>query len=242
MDTGIFDPRGLKNNPFNDKKYSDEYKNLSNIWSLLPAYSKAEEILKEIKKNDVILIQSGTGSGKSVIIPKIAIHYLGHKGLTIMTLPKKDITKSSAVFSSKISDVEIGEYIGYQYRGEQVKSDKTILLYSTDGSIISMIKKDPYILDIDILIIDEAHERKIQIDLLLYLIKKAITERKNKNLKPLKLIIMSATINPELFENYYKSFHFKYLKSESFLDEEILFFRRGITILHPIQSSDPNES
>jgi HrpA-like RNA helicase len=252
MDTGIFDPRGLKNNPFNDKKYSDEYKNLSNIWSLLPAYSKAEEILKEIKKNDVILIQSGTGSGKSVIIPKIAIHYLGYKGLTIMTLPKKDITKSSAVFSSKISDVEIGEYIGYQYRGEQVKSDKTILLYSTDGSIISMIKKDPYILDIDILIIDEAHERKIQIDLLLYLIKKAITERKNKNLKPLKLIIMSATINPELFENYYKSFHFKYLNltgdsnypiESIFLDKSILnqknsYIQEGIKIIKDIIKKD----
>jgi pre-mRNA-splicing factor ATP-dependent RNA helicase DHX15/PRP43 len=211
MNKGIFDPDGIHKNPLNDKKYSDEYKTISKLWCNLPAYKKAFEILETIKNNEVILIQSGTGSGKSVIIPKISIHLLNYKGLTIMTLPKKDITKSSAVFSSKISDTEIGEYIGYQYRGEQIKSDKTILLYSTDGSIISMIKKDPLIMSIDILIIDEAHERKIQIDLLLYLIKKAISERKNKKLKPLKLIIMSATINADLFIEYYKDFNFKYL-------------------------------
>ena len=59
-----------------------------------------------------------------------------------MTLPKKDITKSSAIFSAKTMDTTIGEYIGYQFRGEQVKSDKTKILYSTDGSIISMPLED----------------------------------------------------------------------------------------------------
>ena len=161
---GIFDPDGKNKNPFNDKEYSDEYKVLAKMWSNLPAYKKGKDIVKEIEKNDIILVKSETGSGKSVLVPKFAIHTLDYKGLTVMTLPKKIITQATAEFAAKTLDVEIGEYVGYQYRGERMVSNKTNLLFSTDGSIISMIKKDPLLIDIDILIIDEAHERKIQID------------------------------------------------------------------------------
>lgn len=208
---GIFDPEGININPLNNLPYSDEYKALAKMWSNLPAYNKRTEIVDDIKNNDIILIKSETGSGKSVLIPKFTIHTLDYKGLTVMTLPKKIITQNTAEFAAKTLDTPIGEYVGYQYRGEQVKSSKTILLFSTDGSIISMIKQDPLLMDIDILIIDEAHERKTQIDLLLYLIKTAISERKQQNLKPLKLIIMSATIDEKLFENYFKEFKFKFL-------------------------------
>jgi len=211
MNTGIFDPEGKNINPLNNLPYSDEYKILSKMWSNLPAYKKRDEIVSDIKDNDIILIKSETGSGKSVLIPKFTIHTLDYKGMTVMTLPKKIITQKTAEFAAKTLDTQLGEYVGYQYRGEQVKSSKTILLFSTDGSIISMIKQDPLLLEIDILIIDEAHERKTQIDLLLYLIKSAITIRKEKKLKPLKLIIMSATIDEKLFENYFKKFKFKYL-------------------------------
>jgi HrpA-like RNA helicase len=208
---GIFDTKGKYNNPLNNLPYSDEYKLLTNMWKNLPAYKKGKEIVNSIIDNDVILIKSETGSGKSVLVPKFALHSLNYNGSIIMTLPKKIITQTTAEFAAKTLDTEIGEYIGYQYRGKQVKSNKTILLFSTDGSIISMIKSDPLLLNIDLLIIDEAHERKIQIDLLLYLIKSAIQSRKEQKLKPLKLIIMSATIDEKLFEEYYKEFKFKYL-------------------------------
>lgn len=211
MNIGVFDPNGDNPNPFNNQPYSDEYKSLSTLWTKLPAYSFKKDIVKKIKNNDVLLIQSGTGSGKTVLTPKMAIHYLNYKGSIIVTLPKKDITKSTAEFSAKTLDVQLGEYVGYQYRGESVKSDKTCLLYSTDGSVISMIFKDPLLLSVDILIIDEAHERGVQIDLLLYLIKNAIKVRKDTKQKPLKLIIMSATIDEELFKNYYKEFKYDYL-------------------------------
>lgn len=208
---GIFDTKGKYKNPFNDQPYSDEYKVLANMWSNLPAYKKGKDIVKDIKEQDVILIKSETGSGKSVLVPKFALHSLDYKGSIVMTLPKKIITQTTAEFAAKTLDTEIGEYIGYQYRGKQVKSEKTVLLFSTDGSIISMIKKDPLLMSIDLLIIDEAHERKIQIDLLLYLIKSAIQMRNEQKLKPLKLIIMSATIDEKLFERYFEEFKFKYL-------------------------------
>ena len=210
-DIGIFDPDGKNENPLNNKKYSDSYKNLAKFWSNLPAYKMAKNVVESINKNDVVLIISQTGSGKSVLIPKYCLHVNNYKGLTIMTLPKKLITKATAEFSAKCLDVEIGEQVGYQFRGESIKSNETNLLYSTDGSIVAMLKSDPTLKEVDTLIIDEAHERKVQIDLLLYLVKNAIKIRKEKNMRPLKLVIMSATINENIFRSYYRDFSYDYL-------------------------------
>ena len=209
MTIGIFDPEGKNNNPFNNEPYSDEYKIVSKMWSNLPGYEYGEKFLKLLKKNDVVLIISATGSGKSVLIPKFCLHYMDYKGLTIMTLPKKQITKNTAVFGAKTLDTQLGEYVGYQYRGESRKSDKTRLLYCTDGTIIARIKSDPLIKDVDILIIDEAHERSTNIDLILYLVKKAIKLRKEQGLNELKLVIMSATIDESIFKKYFSD-EFKY--------------------------------
>lgn len=207
-DIGIFDPHGKNLNPLNNKPYSDTYKSLSKFWFNLPAYKMAKDVVETIHKNDVVLIISSTGSGKSVLIPKYCLHVNNYTGHTVMTLPKKLITKATAEFSAKCLDVNLGEQVGYAYRGESVKSDDTKLLYCTDGLIVAMLKSDPMLKNIDILIIDEAHERKVQIDLLLYLIKNAIKMRKDRNLKPLKLVIMSATIDENIFRSYYKEFRY----------------------------------
>ena len=107
-DIGIFDPEGKNPNPLNNKPYSDTYKSLSKFWSNLPAYSMMKKLAESIQKNDVILLISGTGSGKSVIFPKVALHVMNYKGSTVMTLPKKLITQSTAQFSAKCLDVELG--------------------------------------------------------------------------------------------------------------------------------------
>jgi len=209
---GIFDPEGINLNPLNEHKYSSQYKNLAKFWSNLPSYGMAKQIVETIKSNDVILIKSATGSGKSVLVPKLALHSVNYKRKIIMTLPKKIITKKAAEFGAKTLDVELGEQVGYQFRGESNKSNHTILTYTTDGSVIAMLKSDPMLKSIDIVIIDEAHERKVNIDLLLYMLKNSISLRKKKNLRPLKLIIMSATINESIFKSYYKDFKFEWLE------------------------------
>jgi HrpA-like RNA helicase len=208
---GIFDPEGKNPNPLNGLPYSDTYKNLSKFWSNLPAYLMSKDIVQSVLKNDVILIISSTGSGKSLLIPKLCLHSLNYKGHIIMTLPKKLITKATAEFAAKTLDVELGEQVGYQFRGENMKSANTLLLYSTDGSIISMLKSDPLLKETDIVIIDEAHERKVQIDLLLYLLRKSIVMRKEQGLNPLKLIIMSATINESIFRSYFRELAYDYM-------------------------------
>lgn len=209
--TGIFDPEGKNLNPLNGQHYSEQYKVLAKMWSNLPAYKQAKEIVESIKKNEIIVTISATGSGKSVCLPIMSLYAVNYKGRVVMTLPKKIITKKAAEFGAKILDVPLGEQVGYQFRGDNLKSNKTVLLYSTDGSIISQIKSDPLLRSIDILIIDEAHERKVQIDLLLYLVKNAIKMRKEKGMRPLKLIIMSATINEKIFADYYKEFAYDYM-------------------------------
>jgi HrpA-like RNA helicase len=200
---GIFDPEGINPNPLNSLEYSDNYRNLAKFWSNLPAYQMGHQIVQDIKLYDVLLIKSGTGSGKTVLIPKFSLDALNYSGKIICTLPKKIITKKAAEFSAETLDVQLGDQVGYQFKGENMKSSKTLLLYSTDGSIISMLKSDPMLKSIDIVIIDEAHERKVNIDLLLYLLKNSMIMRKEKNLKPLKLIIMSATIDEQIFKKYY---------------------------------------
>ena len=240
---GIFDTKGKNKNPLTDQEYSDKYKELANKWSKLPAYKHGEDIVKKIKKNDVILLASGTGSGKTVLIPKFALHSTDYKGKIIITLPKKIITKKAAEYAALTLDVELGNQIGYQFKGEHKKSENTNLLYSTDGSIVSMFIKDPLLESYDIIIIDEAHERKIQIDLLLYLIKNAIKLRKEQNKTPLKLIIMSATINENIFKDYYKDFKFSYMFLEgepNFPIKKIFtkltsnYLKEGIDIIHKI--------
>lgn len=78
-DIGILDPAGKHPNPLTQEIYSDTYKDLAKKWSILPTYDKRHEILKLIDDNRVILIRSGTGSGKSVLVPKLALHYYDYK-------------------------------------------------------------------------------------------------------------------------------------------------------------------
>jgi len=203
---GILDPQGLFPNPLNNLPYSNKYKEQAKMWSKLPAYKDRIKIIKYIEKNQVVLIESNTGSGKSVLIPKYALHSVDYKGNVVMVLPKRDITVSAANFSATCSDVELGSFIGYKIKGENIQSPETRLLYATDGTLVSKINADPLLLDYDIVIIDEAHERKIQTDLLLYLLREVLYARPT-----FKLIIMSATIDVDLFENYYKDFKFKHI-------------------------------
>lgn len=204
MDIGILDPNGKNNNPFTNEPFSETYKELGKIWSKFPAYENAKDIIKSIDENNVILIVSGTGSGKTVLVPKYVSHVFNYSSNVAITLPKQIIAKSAAEFAAKTLDVKLGSYVGYQYKGESKKSNKTRLLYATDGTIVARLLKDPMLSDFNAVVIDEAHERKVQIDFLLYLLKNTLQKRKD-----FKLIIMSATINSDIFSSYFKDFKFK---------------------------------
>lgn len=205
MSKGILDPKGINNNPLNDKPYSKKYKDLAKIWSKFPAYKNAKKYIDIIKDYQVILVVSGTGSGKTVLFPKYALHAYDYDGKIAITLPKQIITRSAAEFAADTLDVKVGKYVGYKYRGspQDSKSVETKLLYATDGTIVAKLLFNPKLEEFDTVIVDEAHERKVQIDFLLYLLKETLKVRKD-----FKVIIMSATINSEIFKNYFKEFKF----------------------------------
>lgn len=215
---GILDPSGKNINPLNNKEYSDEYKKLASIWSTYPAYQDVNNTIDIIKKNQVVLITSGTGSGKTVLIPKYVLHVLDYKGYIVVSLPKQILAQSSAEFAARTLDVNLGEQIGYKYKGSNTKYMGTSpnILYATDGTIVSKLLSDPLLEGVNAVVIDEAHERKVQIDFMLYLLKNVIENRKD-----FKLVIMSATVNSEIFKSYFYGYKFEQLDIGSKTNYEI---------------------
>ena len=208
---GILDPEGLEINPLTGENYSSNYKFWveKSKWNQLPMYTQIppEKIIKSIMTHQVIILESGTGSGKSVLMPKYALHATGYKGKIVITNPKQLPTAKNADFAAKLLDVELGKEVGFQHQGSKLedggksKSTLTKLLFSTDGSVVEVLRNNPTGSDYDIVIIDEAHERNLRIDLLLLQMKKAL--RINPDLK---LIVMSATLPGNLFYDYFREF------------------------------------
>jgi len=214
----ILDSTGKNNNFLNDKPYSEEYKELALKWSKLPMYTDKKSIKQFFELlNDcqVILLISGTGSGKTVLVPKFFLKYIIEKKLNkkiAVTNPKILTTVYNAEYGAKTLDVNLGEEVGFKYKGAKKGSisDKTKLLYCTDGLILATILSgDNLLSEYQGIIIDEAHERHIQIDLLLKLIKEILPLRPD-----FKLIIMSATINTSVFRDYFNTDNIKYGEME----------------------------
>lgn len=203
---GILDPLGINNNPINDKPYSENYKMAAKKWANFPAYKDAEKTIESIKENNVSLIISGTGSGKTVLIPKFVWHIFDYDKKVAVILPRQIITKASAEYAAETLDVKLGEEVGFKHRGEKkYDSNNTKLLYTTDGTLTQMLLKDPLLSEFNAVVIDEAHERRVQTDFLLYLLKQICIARKE-----FKLIIMSATVDESVFSKYFselKYFH-----------------------------------
>jgi pre-mRNA-splicing factor ATP-dependent RNA helicase DHX15/PRP43 len=218
--SGILDLKGIWDNPLtgepyqnlyiDDKENPNSYVGYAKKWSKLPVYAKRNEFITNIMDYQVLLIESGTGSGKTVLIPKFALHSLNYNGNVAVTIPKQLIAEGNAIFAAKTLDVYVGKEVGYKYRGVDKTSYKTKLTFMTDGSLVGQILGGDYLLKkYNIVIIDEAHERNVQIDFLLYLLKQILLIRKD-----FKLIIMSATLpNKQLFIDYFpkSSFDFIYM-------------------------------
>lgn len=221
---GILDPEGKYLNPFTKRPYSAEYKNeaiqmkdgVNKGWSGYRTWEDRFEILQKIHNYQIVLIIAPTGIGKTVIVPKLLLHYFGYKTPVICTTPRQKTTRKAGEYAAELMDVHLtikdkkGKeiwarekdfYVGYKYGDMQVpKSDKeTKLLFSTDGTIKVMItKSNPNLDGYAGIIIDEAHERSVSIDILLGLVIDICKRRPE-----FKVIIMSATVNAQTFLNYF---------------------------------------
>uniref|UniRef100_A0A6C0H7W0 Helicase ATP-binding domain-containing protein n=1 Tax=viral metagenome TaxID=1070528 RepID=A0A6C0H7W0_9ZZZZ len=203
----VLDYKGSMNNFITNEPYSDNYIKLGLKWSTLPLYTdinKIKQFFELLNTKQVILVISGTGSGKTVFIPKYFLKYLitmNMSGKIAITNPKQITTYNNAVYGAMTLDIKLGNEVGYAYKDAPKNShdNNTRLLYATDGLIISIMNtKDRLLSEYAGIIIDEAHERNVQIDFLLKYLKDILIERTD-----FKIIIMSATINPEVFNKYY---------------------------------------
>jgi pre-mRNA-splicing factor ATP-dependent RNA helicase DHX15/PRP43 len=247
---GILDTEGKNPNPFTKKPYSEEYKKLAKVWKNYPVYKDVNKYLSIIKENQVVLLESTTGSGKTVLIPKFLMHVLNYEKNIIVSFPKQITTEESAAFAATTMDVVGTPIIGYRYRGapKEAYGHDTKMLYATDGTIVSMLMRDPLLSNYHGLVIDEAHERNISIDMLLYLAKQILIARPE-----FRLIIMSATIEEPLFQHYFKQFKYKYINviterlypiKQLFVNQPINkndYIKEGIKIMAEIVKSDPIE-
>lgn len=167
----------------------------------LPISQKANEIADLIKNNQVLIVVGETGSGKTTQLPKICLALgRGIYGRIGHTQPRR-IAASSV--SSRISEelkITLGDEVGYQVRFKDAYSDKTRLKVMTDGILLAEIANDSMLLQYDTIILDEAHERSLNIDFLLGYLKTLLPKRPD-----LKLIITSATIDSEKFSQHFKA-------------------------------------
>jgi HrpA-like RNA helicase len=187
----------LTNSP-NSQKYTDNIPK----WKNLPLYDtdKVKEFIDLLAKNQVILLTSGTGSGKTVLVPKLVLAYNmknNRTGKIGITNPKKITTESNAKYAAETLDVKLGDLVGYRHK-DKSETDKTNtkLIYQTDGILLA--SSIHTVIDYDTIIIDEAHERNVSIDFLLLLLKNHVLTHPE-----FKLIIMSATINADVFTRYF---------------------------------------
>lgn len=207
---GVLDIEGKEINPLNGKTYSSNYYNMNipKLYNKMLIWKHREEILKTLYENNVILLNFGTGVGKSLLTGALLLHTMGYKGNIALTNPKRIPTQSTATFIAKTLDVKLGEQVGYVYKGSDpnAKSNLTKMLFCTDGYIKArLLGDDPLLNDFDAIVIDEAHERNPNIDLLFLLLRRTLILRPT-----LKLIIISATIDKNVYMNYFPLKYFKF--------------------------------
>lgn len=167
----------------------------------LPITAELYKIQQLLTKNQVLVIAGDTGSGKTTQIPKICLQAgFGRRGLIGHTQPRRLATVSVANRIAEELNTKVGNGVGYQIRFNEILSESTYLKLMTDGILLAEIQTDKYLNKYDVIIIDEAHERSLNIDFLLGFLKQLLEKRAD-----LKLIITSATIDIEKFSKHFSS-------------------------------------
>ncbi|MEU5758948.1 ATP-dependent RNA helicase HrpA [Nocardia sp. NPDC047648] len=165
----------------------------------LPVTARREDIAAAIAEHQVVIVAGETGSGKTTQIPKICLELgRGIRGTIGHTQPRRLAARTVAERIAEELGTELGDVVGYTVRFTDHASEHTLVKLMTDGILLAEIQRDRLLRRYDTIIIDEAHERSLNIDFLLGYLKQLLPRRPD-----LKVIITSATIDPELFARHF---------------------------------------
>lgn len=165
----------------------------------LPVVERRDDILEAIRANPVVVISGATGSGKSTQLPKMCLELgRGEAGRIAHTQPRRLAARTLAQRVASELGGELGERVGYRVRFTDRVSEQTQVKFLTDGMLLAEVQSDPDLRGYDTVIVDEAHERSLNIDFLIGYLRRLVERRPE-----LRVIITSATIDPERFARHF---------------------------------------
>ncbi len=193
---------------FEETKRGRQYQTMLEFRRKLPAYKMREELVELIRSNQVVVISGETGCGKTTQVPQFVLDDLLERGLgsrsrVVCTQPRRI---SAISIAERVADERgercgggDGSSVGYQIRLEsRLPRQQGSILYCTTGVVLQWMRSDPTLDGVSHIVLDEIHERDIMSDFLITILKDLLPSRKD-----LKVILMSATLNAELFSSYF---------------------------------------
>lgn len=192
------EPTKDSTNPYTGRPYSANYKTILGQRQKLPVYEFKSDIINTVKNNKVTIIEGSTGSGKTTQIPQ----FLLEAGITdkkiLCTQPRRVAAINVATRVAQEMDLPLGGIVGYTVRFDSKTSEETRLIYMTDGLLMKEFINDPNVNQYGIILIDEAHERNINSDIILGLLKQLVQRRDD-----IHVVVMSATLEANKFTGFY---------------------------------------
>ena len=212
LDLGFGDGSGSKEekgiNPWTGKVYSEQYQKILQTRLKLPVYQFKEKLLDAVSKNQIVVVEGETGSGKTTQIPQFLVEAgYAEQGTSLVacTQPRRVAATSIASRVADEMDVELGGEVGYTIRFEDMSDrNKTVLKFLTDGMLLREAMSDPLLSRYSVIVLDEAHERTLATDVIMGLLMEVIPKRnKDSEYGELKVVVMSATLDAEKFQSYF---------------------------------------
>ncbi|XP_077338466.1 ATP-dependent RNA helicase DHX33 [Lithobates pipiens] len=179
----------------------------------LPIYQARAQLIGQLRQLENAVIIGETGSGKTTQVPQYLYEAsIGRQGIIGITQPRRVAAISLATRVSEERKAELGKLVGFTIRFEDVTSEETKVKFLTDGMLLREAIGDPLMRKYSVIILDEAHERTVHTDVLFGVVKMAQKKRKELGKLPLKVIIMSATMDVDLFSEYFNGAPVLYLE------------------------------
>ncbi|NKF21193.1 ATP-dependent RNA helicase HrpA [Solimonas marina] len=182
----------------------------------LPVVQARDELLDAIREHQVIVVCGETGSGKTTQLPKLCLDLgRGTRGLIGHTQPRRLAARSVANRIASELDSRLGDLVGYETRFDRRVSERSMVKLMTDGILLAELGRDHLLTAYDTIIIDEAHERSLNIDFLLGWLKRVLPQRPD-----LKVIVTSATLDPEKLSNHFGGAPIKFVSGRTYPVEQ----------------------